>query len=1368
MSSDGSGFVNLHTHSHYSILDGYATPEEYLRRASSLGQSALGLTDHGNLYGVHELIKTARDLSRSKNKKGKPQNPIYVKPIVGIEAYVAPLNEDGARHKGPIYYGQGDHESDVSASGAYLHLTLLAINDIGFHNLIKLSTESFKRENFYYKNRIDQDMLAKWNEGIVAFTGCPSGEIQTRLRLGQKKEAYDYARRMMDLFPDRYYVEIMQHHMKRGLEREILPELVTLADDLNLPLVATNDAHYSAPEDALHQDEMLCIQTNTTGGSSYMNDATKDEGGPRFSFDGDDYYLKSEEEMLSVFPDDQYPNAVSNTVRIANMVGDWWSNDDALIDLPHAHGGIDEHMNPSGKGFTYFSSTTSNVNGFQHTDRKRMQSLIDDGSIALGPYDLSLTKGIRPKITIPEGWSETDWFKKKINDGYENRRVMAGDSPEVLAESKRRINEEMPVFVNNDFTQYMLVVQDYINAARQAGISIGYGRGSVGGSEIAYLLDISRTDPIKHDLLFERFLNPERVSPPDVDTDFQSSRKNEVLVYAKSKYGSDKVANIITFGTFGCKQAFRDAAKIYHMLPNEVNLVSGMIPDGSTEEGNPTMEAMYDPESKWYPLAGDFRKAVADGGDKWSKIGDAAIALQGRIKSLGTHACGVIMSDEPISDRVPLCWESNEKKAAENVWVDCRVQWGYEACESMGLIKMDFLSLSDLDVVQDTLHNIDNIENAEEGLSHVDGVVDQIVRAHKDPPDFDAIVHGDMDDIDTYAMLSKGDSIGCFQLGSEGQQDLLRLMRPTEFNDIVAINALYRPGPMKQNAHLAYSNRKNGREPVYVINKDLDRAFKGTPVEDILSTTWGCMVYQEQIMQISRRLSGYSRGEADSLRKAIGHKIPAEMERNKTKFIEGAMTNNADHKYHYTKSDVENLWSFIEGFAKYGFNKSHSVSYAITAYETAYLKAHYPSEFYAALMTEKIGKKDDLAKLLASLRARGLNIGAININNSTSLITSAVKIHPDDPDIVFGFAMIKKISANIGDEIVAARKANGGRFKDFDDFIKHAPDKVLKKGVLERLADVGAFDCLGMTRKGIADNAEAITIAENKRRSVSKQMAGSLFSMIGNSASTTKETHFDIPNTKDLPWLQRLDLESDLLGMTISGEPMDHIGEGLNFYMSAEPDHSLYTTVKTLNEAAAVHREAMRNVQSDGVFRRRARKPVVLAGSLVDVEKKKLKSGNGFWLSCKIKDSTGVISARMGSKQIDEISKRLGSDPIENVIYCIHGSAGDDSVSIQDLEIIPVDDEGRVPIFVRISEGSSQNQKIKDLKLAFNRHPGNTPVCFNIRKKNNSGLWNYDQEQLAGYIALDEDAIIDYEAIVGRSRLCSWVQHLKQRDQDMS
>lgn len=1889
----GAGFVNLHNHSHYSILDGYSRPIEYLKRAAALGQPALALTDHGNLFGAFEFVSTARAMSKGLDKKKHPQEPVWVKPIVGIEAYMAPENPEGAKCKRSVYYSDDPSKRsiDVSSNGAYTHLTLLAVDDAGFHNLIRLSTESFKRENMYHKQRMDMSMLAKWNEGLVATTGCPSGEIQTRLRLGQTKEAYEYAERMADLFPGRYYVEIMSHAMKKDLEREAIPKLLKLAEDLKLPLLATNDAHYASPGDARRHEEMLCINTNSRGGAGervYMDTPTEDTVDEwmeahqkeaqdylsrgrrvptRFAFSGDDYYLKSFDEMIRQFPEDQFPGAVRNSLEIADMVGDWWAKDPLDLEalktkygndvklaeagleftddyrLPHAGGGVTREAVKANKGVTVLGSTPEHAVEFKSDPLT--QKLIDDGTVALGPYDLSLNKGIRPVIQIPEGWTEDQWFRKKLNDGFVQRRVAKGDSPEILAESKRRLDVEYPVFEGNDFVQYMLVVADYIAWAREHGVTVGSGRGSVGGSEVAYLMDISRTDPIRHDLLFERFLNPERKSPPDVDTDFKASVRNDVLQYAKDKYGYGNVANIVNFGTFKLKQAFQDIAKIYHADSSQAIKMSKMIPD-PIDHVEPTMEDLYDPKSPFYPLAEDFRAAIEAGGEQWKPIREAAGALVGRVRQTGTHACGVIMCSEPIVDYAPLFWNSNEARAKENIWTDCMCQWKYQDLEAIGLIKMDFLPLSTLDVVDSVISNVEQYNEAIDSAAGAASKAGDAGRAAEyrkrklEVPNFTDIENDGMSDPETYAMLSRGESDAVFQMGSDGQKDLLKRIRPTEFNDLVAINALYRPGPMAMNAHLQYADRKNGKEPCYVINEELDKVFKGTPMEDILRPTYGlcvpgdekvldattglhvpirdfevghktkswneetgewsanvvsdlvhtgmkdcveitvsnhrkvrvskthplltprgwvaagdltvgdelamndvampeiedksgltpdlawfigvmlgdgtipgskgypyvtttdqviidelariaeenfgnievtgtkpedaggvngnvhhvmfvnadrrpvgkhdrhavgycgdrntvnqflarygykgkirmydkavtpevmrgsneiirnvvagmwdtdgtcsktglhytttsrglyegmcqmldrlgvrvrvseapyhnekradrvayrvypnaeafrreivdrlrlkktaflsnCVmdhepaksmerrpsrfqqevieaarelvrndpsmlsgvdvtdpriaknlslrtlwsaftgrsfkeypaktiafkqlansiknllprslqakmdtpwrqitairsigemdcyditvendhtflldgvishncVYQEQIMQISQAMAGYTKGEADSLRKAMGHKIAEEMEANRVRFEDGALKLARERGYKYSKADLEKFWAFIADFAKYCFNRSHSVSYAINAYETAYLKCHYKPFFWAANLTQNMKNKDKFRKFLRSAKDMGLQVASVDVNKSGVGVTAA--FDPDSPvtdTITFGFDTASGVNEAVAGEIVRARSANGGSFKSFDDFMTHGPESILSAGAIVGLADAGAFDCLGVKRKQVADRAKWIVdFYKRKRAAVSSSSMGLLGMLGGGSAASTEKSMGEYDLTKSewskkegtisfgplsYDWGTMLAKEKESLGVYASADPLSNAGYGLEV-MKRNPS-SPYRAISELEAEARQAQASPSAASSDGWHRKAATVRVI--GYLVDLVVKRNAKG-GVWFSGSICDESGSIEFRMYSKAIQQRMSETGlSDPktviSEDTVYDLTCSWSADSgrLMISDVSEVPMAKaDGAVPIIIRMkSEGSLRSAKWRAVASLMDAHPGNVPVAVDLAKS--TGSVELDGRpahrgvnMLGARVDASSEFMDELTRLVG-DRLCSWESKAK-------
>lgn len=1756
-----NGFVNLHNHSDYSILDGYSHPGEYVKRAAELGQTAVGLTDHGNLFGAFDFIKSARNLAKTYDRKNHPQTPVFIKPIIGIEAYMAPQNPDGAKCKSPVLYSpelrdiierkkqlgytsrkrveklEGDElqlfkdmearerelrSMDVSSRGAYTHLTLIAINDVGFHNLIHLTTEASKREHYYQHGRMDFDMLTKWNEGIIATTGCPSGEIQTRLRLGQKDEAYDYARRMAELFKDRYYVELMLHNMPSDLESSMIPKLKQLADDLDLPLLATNDSHYARPEDAIHHEEMLCVQTNSRGGGEggkgfvTMNCLKNDDPAPdrmisvrqkdgsykqvaqprRFAFQGDDYYLKTYDEMIKAFPEDEYPGAVSNTVKIADMVGDWWMKPGVLdlekleadykaeldecrsevidseghVTLPHATGGRTNRLEEANKGFVALGDTPdpTDVTGGFNVD-PLTQKLIDDGKITIGAYDLSLNTDLRPEIQIPEGWTEEEWFKKKINEGFIQRRVAMGDSDEILEDSKRRIADEYPVFAGKNFIQYMLVVQDYINWAREHGVSVGEGRGcflpdsavmledgnskpiqnvepgdyvltnngsfqrvldsfrydvhtedcvnirlsngktirctadhmlyvdkvgfvkacdlkpgcvlsgstpindiperqgssgdvegdasegsterelahaqmplggmdaltpylngetlggidlnsgvslslkdpedpvfvgydswcqlrminllemdsdvrsysrlggvewstdpdghsrlhgllpmflvlvddgtdegstrvialneeadsyplyqsgldwaesqgitveewtrhdiesmedhcrsyasvvsvehfeydgpvydlhvdkvhnytiegvtvhnSVGGSEIAYLMDISRTDPVRHDLLFERFLNPERNSPPDVDTDFKASVRNRVLQYVKDKYGYDKVANIITFGTFQFKQAFRDVAKIYQMTNSEVDRISKLIPD-PIDRVAPTMHDLYDPKSPFYAGAADFREMIASNKD-WEPIIDSTDKISGRVRQTGTHACGVIMSSKPISDYAPLFWTPDEKKAKANIWTDCMVGWEYPDLESIGLIKMDFLPLSTLDLIDDTIDNIksynDTIEElAKELEEEGESGKAKSEEARKLPvPNLDNIeVHG-LEDENTFKMLASGDSDAVFQLGSDGQKALLRRIEPDQFEDIVAINALYRPGPMGMNAHLEYADRKNGRAPAYIIDEKLDKVFRGTPVEEVLKPTWQLMIYQEQVMQISRFLCGFTRGQADSLRKAIGHKIPEEMEANHKRFVDGAMRLKEKNGWIFSRSDVEALWSYIEKFASYGFNRSHSVSYAIDAYKTAYLKANYYPFFMASCMTADLNNKDKFTVYLRNVENRGLKVGPININHSNKGIQAVAKKSPDDPDIVFGFDKATGVNAELADEITRTReKTLKGEFKSFDEFMMNMSD--VNAGALTGLANAGAFDDFGIPRKAIAKNAKDIVEFYKKKRSAKKQVSTSLFGMLGGAnASYDAMGDYDFklsgdPSRDEYPLTSKLKAEKDSLSVYVSASPMSNAGPGLDV-MRRTPYYWRAMTVEEVSKLISENASVDGN-NANGKNRRFFRREVRMIGWFSDLTYKKYRSGNGVFFMGTFTDKTGNLAVSVNGELAEQMAAAVGLRPLDDnpldgkfpvptfyksgelntvkrggskltvdeqverltdVLVDVTMQITNDRVKVKTLDLVPTTPDGRVPLTLRLkSDRGVSNSKFLEVLEIMRSHPGDVPVVVDVQ-----------------------------------------------------
>lgn len=1082
-------YVALHNHSHYSTLDGYATIDEYIKAAKDLGMIGIGLTDHGTASGLYKFITRAQ-------KEG-------LIPVPGIEFYVAPENPQGAKLKEPMYYGRGGKRApkyDLS-NGAYTHLTVFAYNNVGLSNLFKLTSLSWKKEHFYFKPRIDTNMLAEHSEGLIVTTGCPSSEVSRRFLLGQDEKAYEYASRMKSIFGDNYYVEIMNHKMEDDeLERILIPKQIKLAKDLGIKIIATNDSHYAFQEDCVPHERILAVGTKAK-----MRDLPRHEGGNRFAFSTPEYHIKTYDEMLELYPEDIAEEALENTIELTMKCQD-----------------IKLEYNPH----------------------------------------------LRPEIDIPEGYTEATYFQKLIYDGFVKKR---GHEPkEIQEESVRRIREEFEVIHSNDFISYFLVVHDYINYAHKKGIGVGAGRGSVGGSEIAYVLDISNTDPIRFNLLFERFLSPGRGSlyqieyvsgeveeipvsskkriyaadesdnkvvyvhelnpgdmvnykggkeviekvfvkipgsAPDIDTDFHTEGRDEVVQYCIDKYGEENVANIITFGTFKARSSFKAMCTIYGVPPAAANKASSLIDDSAS------LKELMDPSSPKYNESIDFRRAIDN--PMYDEVVDMAIHLENRISETGVHPCGVIISSEPLAGIIPTQVRQKDGKVI--------TQWEYPELEALGLIKMDFLGLDLINTIQQTLENIrlTNESAQDESLK-------------REIPNMREIIMGEMNDPETYKNLQEGNTIGIFQLGSPGVRELLRQAKPQNFMEIANITALYRPGPMKSGAHIQYANRKNGIEEVSYIHED----FIGTEVQEILEETFGLLIFQEQIMLIAGRYAGMTPYETDRLRSAIGKKKMDVMMEMKPKFVEGCLARGA------SKEAVDTLWETIEVFGQYGFNKSHSVSYAINIYQTIYLKTHYPREFMAAVIQQAFGNPERLREYIQEAVRMGLRIGPVDINNSQVQMASAGIDPTNTYDIVFGFSGVKNLNDNLAEAIVKERNENGN-YKSVADFVT----RILKSypitaAPLANLALAGAFDSFGVSRKLVAEKAKMLIDSSSKK---AKQGA-SLFDMLGGSAPAMGVTESIEITGEDYDYNEKIKLEADRIGMFVSGHPTAKLGHIAKMY----------------------------------------------------------------------------------------------------------------------------------------------------------------------------------------------------------------------------
>lgn len=977
-----TSFVHLHVHTEYSMLDGAARVADLVGEVAKQGMPAIAMTDHGNVFGAFDFYKQAK-------KAG-------VKPIIGIEAYVAPESRFDKRR---VKWAEGG-EDDVSGGGAYTHMTLLAENNEGLANLFRLSSLA-SLEGYYYKPRMDRELLSKYSKGLIATTGCPGGEIQTRLRMGAYKEAARAAGELRDIFGrENFYLEVMDHGI--AIESRVKADLLKLGKDLNLPLLATNDLHYTRKEDSAAHEVLLCVQSGST-----LADPK------RFKFENDEFYLKTPEQMRELFRD--IPESCDNTLLIA----------------------------------------------------ERCNVTLREG------------ENLLPKFTVPEGETEDSWLRKGAIQGLTEK--MGGQIPSGHME---RLLYELEVMIKMGFPGYFLVVADLVGHAKNEGIRVGPGRGSAAGSLVSYALGITALDPIEHGLLFERFLNPERISMPDIDLDFDERRRGDMIRYATQKYGEDRVAQIITYGTIKSKQAIKDSSRVlgYPYAIGE-RLTKALPP--SIMGKDISLAGVFDSRNDRYVEAGEFRALYESDPDS-KRVVDTALGLEGLKRQWGVHAAGVILSREPLLDVIPI-----HRREADGAII---TQFDMGACEATGLLKMDFLGLRNLSVLDDCLLNI----KANRGE---DVVLESLT----------------LDDPKTFELLSRGDTLGVFQLDGGPMRALLRSMAPDSFADISAVIALYRPGPMGENAHNNYADRKNGRKAVEPIHPELS-----VPLQEILGDTYGLIVYQEQVMAIAQKVAGFSLGRADLLRKAMGKKDRKILDKEYVFFQEGMKANG------FSDAAIEKLWQTLIPFSDYAFNRAHSAGYGVVSYWTAYLKANYPTEYMAALLTSVRDDKDKSALYLSECRRMGIQVLPPDVNESNSEYT------PRGVDIRFGLAAIR----NVGEGVVASIKRSRelkGRFMSFGDFLAKVDVQVCNKKTIESLIKAGAFDSFGESRRGLMSvHLEAIdSIIETKRAEAIGQF--DLFG--GESVENVSGVELDIP-TGEWEKSQLLSYEREMLGLYVSDHPL--------------------------------------------------------------------------------------------------------------------------------------------------------------------------------------------------------------------------------------
>ncbi|WP_460511220.1 DNA polymerase III subunit alpha [Frigoribacterium salinisoli] len=1120
------------------MLDGAARVKPLLSEAAAQGMPAVAVTDHGNVFGAFDFWKSA--------------NEAGVKPIIGTEAYVTPGTHRGDKTR--VRWGDGGRD-DVSGAGAYTHMTLLAASTPGMHNLFRLSSRA-SLEGYYFKPRMDRELLSQYSDGLIATTGCPSGEVQTRLRLGQYDEAVQAAADFRDIFgAENYFAEIMDHGL--GIERRIMGDLLRLAKDLGLPLVATNDLHYTHAHDATSHAALLCVQSGST-----LNDPN------RFKFDADEFYLKSAAQMRHLFRD--HPEACDNTLLIAERCD------------------------------VQFDTSASYM----------------------------------PRYPVPEGENEESWFIKEVEKGLVYRYPDG-----IPADVRERADYEVGVIAQMGFPGYFLVVADFINWSKDNGIRVGPGRGSGAGSMVAYAMRITDLDPIRHGLIFERFLNPDRVSMPDFDVDFDDRRRGEVINYVTDKYGDERVAQIVTYGTIKAKQALKDSSRVLGFPFGMGEKLTKAMPPAIMGKDIP-LTGIFDAEHARYKEAGDIR-AVVEADPEAKTVFDTALGLEGLKRQWGVHAAGVIMSSDPLLDIIPIMRREQDGQIV--------TQFDYPACESLGLIKMDFLGLRNLTIINDALDNIKTNRGFELVLEDLE-----------------------LDDRGAYELLSSGDTLGVFQLDGGPMRGLLRLMKPDNFEDISAVIALYRPGPMGANSHTNYALRKNGVQGITPIHPELEE-----PLREVLGGTYGLIIYQEQVMSVAQKLANFTLGQADILRRAMGKKKKSELDKQFEGFSAGMKSNG------YSDGAVKAIWDILLPFSDYAFNKAHSAAYGVVSYWTAYLKAHYPAEYMAALLTSVGDSRDKLGLYLNECRRMGIKVLPPDVNESIGFFAAVGE------DIRFGMGAVRNVGFNVVEHIRASREKEGA-FSSFHDFLRKVPLPVANKRTVESLVKAGAFDSLGSTRRALVEIHEsAVEAAVSEKRAEANGQVGFDFDSLWDEPQAVQH----VPDRPEWTKKDKLAFERDMLGLYVSDHPL----AGLELPLAK---HRSTTVTDILASDASIDGEQ-----------------VTVAGLVTSVQHRVARnSGNPYGIVT-VEDFGGEISAMFLGKTYQEFGPSLVGDSI--IVLKGRVSVRDDGMNLHAVSMFQPDlgvgvDSG--PLVLQIPERRATSDVVTELAAVLGRHRGRTEVRLKLVK----------------------------------------------------
>ncbi|NNE73229.1 MAG: DNA polymerase III subunit alpha [Acidimicrobiales bacterium] len=1150
-----SSFTHLHVHTEYSMLDGAARLGELVAAAAADGQPALGITDHGNMYGILDFYKECR-------KQG-------IKPILGTEAYMA----HDHRTEKPSRRGRVDDSGGDTEGGKklYYHLTILAENNTGYKNLIQLASRAFM-EGYYYKPRVDWEVLSDHAEGLIATTGCLGGQVLQALLKDDFDEAIKRAARLQDIFGrDSMFVEIQDHGIPE--QHKTNPQLFEIAKKIGAPLLATNDSHYVHRDDAVSHDALLCVQTG-----SLISDPD------RFKFHGNDHYLKTAGEMRRLFSEIEV--SCDNTLWVAERC---------------------------------------------------------DVEIEFGEPQL-------PNFPLPDGFETDDDYLLHLTMEGAKKRWGSGLTDAITD----RLVFELDVIKNMGFSSYFLITWDMIKYARDTGIRVGPGRGSAAGCAVAYCLWITDLDPIKYDLLFERFLNPSRISMPDIDMDFDSRYRDQMIRYCAEKYGRDHVAQIVTFSQIKARAAVRDAARVLGYPYSVGDKVAKAMPPLIMGRDTP-LGACLEKTEKYadgYAMAGELRDMVAAEPDV-AKVVEVARGLEGLRRSDGIHAAAVVITKEPLTEYLPIQRKPESGKPIEEAPVV--TQYEMNGVEELGLLKMDFLGLRNLDVIDDAL-----------GL--IEGTRGETV-------DIDAV---DLEDAKTYELLSAGDSIGVFQLESTPMRALMRSLQPETFDDVAALVALYRPGPMEANMHNDYADRKNGRKPVEFLHED---------AADILGETYGLMIYQESMMRVAQKFAGYSLADADSLRKACGKKIREVMAKEKVKFIEGCESTG------YGTDLGEQWWEIIEPFADYAFNKSHSYGYGFIAYQIAYLKAHFPVEDLSALLTSVKGSLEKAAIYLNECRVMGIDVVVPDINLAESDFNPLPTITSDPGGdagaspgtIVFGLSAVRNVGEGLVELILAERNENGP-FVDFYDFCERVDLTVLNKRTIESLIKAGAFDSVGHPRKGLLLVHEQIIDHIAARRREHDMGVMSLFGELEDGDAPAFDERARVESI-EFDKMIKLRFEKEMLGLYISDHPL----MGYESALRRRTDG----TILDLTDS------------EDGARKR-------IGGVVTNLQKKYTRKGD-LMAVFELEDLESSIEVMVFPRSMTEHGHKLAEDSI--VVVSGRVEARDDlpKLFLSTVDVFDTDSIASTPpVRVKLGSVGLRDTTIDRLKELLLQHPGQSNVFIEL------------------------------------------------------